>query len=406
MENTIIHSKYANTVHYLYNSEYNCIELKYETRTYFVDIQDSCDILNLNKHFILYKNEDEYPSYIANSKHHTLIQFIYKISNTSSGYEFMNNNKYDLRRCNVKIYHKFNDYFKDKNVVKYIPGHYFEIGKTAYEMKNPIWVINENENNIYFMYCEKDTLIKLCQKSYEIILDFEKENHCKMTWFKGSNGYIMTHLSNNKLLYIHQVITGCYGNGRGTSNISVDHIDEDPLNNTYDNLRIATREEQEQNSKGIKQGTKRERQKNAQALPDGITQDMLHKYVVYYKNWLNKEKTKYREYFRIEKHPLLEKCWETTKSNDVSIQDKLKCVIDTITNLEKGILPMKPESSLPKYIFISKMRNKNYLSFEKRTSDKRLNMKMVLPDEYTFEEQLQIFNEKIIAKYSVEHSVI
>ena len=53
-------------------------------------------------------------------------------------------------------------------------------------------------------------------------------------------------------IFIHQIITGCYGNGKGTKNISVDHIDQDPLNNCYDNLRIATREEQQNNQNGIK----------------------------------------------------------------------------------------------------------------------------------------------------------
>ena len=56
-----------------------------------------------------------------------------------------------------------------------------------------------------------------------------------------SNGYISCHLN----IHIHQVITGCMGNGKGTNTISVDHLDRNPLNNCFDNLRIATREEQQ-----------------------------------------------------------------------------------------------------------------------------------------------------------------
>jgi len=37
----------------------------------------------------------------------------------------------------------------------------------------------------------------------------------------------------------------CYGNGRGTANISVDHVDRDKMNNTMDNLRLATLIEQQ-----------------------------------------------------------------------------------------------------------------------------------------------------------------
>ena len=165
-------------------------------------------------------------------------------------------------------------------VVEYNNGHVKTIGKDANIMKNPFWKIKENDNETILMYCETTTLIKLCQKSLDKILDYEKSlNNTKLTWYKGLNGYNQTHNSaDGKVYYIHQIITGCYGNGKGTKNISVDHIDRDPLNNTLDNLRIATREEQEQNSKGIKTGTKRERKHDAQNLPDGITQEMIKKY--------------------------------------------------------------------------------------------------------------------------------
>jgi len=270
-------------------------------------------------------------------------------------------------------------------------------------MKNPMWIIEENEKEIILMYCEKNTIIKLCEKSYEKILDFEKQINEKLTWYLLQNGYVCSRIpKDGTILYIHQIITGCHGNGKGTTNVSVDHIDRNPLNNTYHNLRIATRKEQEQNSKGIMDGTKRERQRNARPLPEGIQQSMLRKYVVYYHTVYNKEKNLSREYFRIEKHPKLDKIWETTKSGKVSIIEKLQQANKVIDDLEQNIYPEKLESKLPKYVSINCSRNKEQLCYDKRIDGISKNLKMVLPDEYDINEQLKIFNERIKAKYEGE----
>jgi hypothetical protein len=258
------------------------------------------------------------------------------------------------------------------------------MGQDANIMKNPIWKVKENDKEYLLMYCEKDTLCKLCIESYKKILDFEidKNSGKKLTWYKATNGYIQTHNFEHKCYYIHQIITNCYGNGGGTKNISVDHIDQNPLNNTLENLRVATRKEQEQNSKGIKQGTKRERKSSAKDLPEGITQDMLKKYVVYYQEWLNKEHTREREYFKVEKHPKLNKIWIGKKSNKISIQEKLEQANKIVDDLENDIYPNKDTPTLPKYVSLIVMRDKPHLVFEKKIDGKRLNLKMILPEEY------------------------
>jgi hypothetical protein len=143
-----------------------------------------------------------------------------------------------------------------------------------------------------------------------------------------------------------------WGNGKGTSVVSVDHLDRNPLNNRYDNLRIATMQEQQKNSKGTADdGTKRERNHSARALPAGITQDMMKKYVVYYFEYLDKEHTRSREFFKVEKHPKLEKPWMTSKSEKVSLLQKLEAANKVVSDLDKGIFPedTAPAAVLPKY---------------------------------------------------------
>ena len=384
---------------YSMNEELFCGEIYYNGRTYLVDLKDKDKIINFNKNFVFTNKDDIYPSYSCNYKKFSYIEFLFSYSPESVCYIFLNNNHYDLRKCNVQIYHLYHkNIIQNYNVNEYVNGHYLSTGQDANIMKNPIWKIQENGKEYLLMYCEKDTICKLCVESYNKILDYENNlnNNKKITWYKHQNGYILC--SNN--LYIHQIITGCYGNGKGTTNVSVDHIDQDPLNNTWENLRIATRKEQEQNSKGIKPGTKRERKHNAQDLPDGISQEIMKKYVCYYKDYADKDKKILREYFRVEKHPKLDKLWSTTKSNKITIQEKLAQANKVVDDLDNDIYPDKNEA-LPKYVSLVISREKPHLVFEKRIDDKRLNIKMVLPEDYDLQGQLEKFNEKVKEKYDI-----
>jgi hypothetical protein len=126
----------------------------------------------------------------------------------------------------------------------------------------------------------------------------------------------------------------------------------------------------------------------------------MRKYVVYYHEWLDKEKTKEREFFKVEKHPKLKDIWFSSKSTKVTILDKLHQANKVVDDLEKDIHPLKEDDEAPKYISLVTFREKKHLVFEKRMSDgKRLNFKMVLPNTYELSEQLTIFDERILKKY-------
>ena len=62
---------------------------------------------------------------------------------------------------------------------------------------------------------------------------------------------------------------------------------------------------------------------------------MMKKYVVYYHEWRDKEKTKERDFFRVEKHPKLNKPWSTSKSTTLSIKDKLEQANKYVEELDK-----------------------------------------------------------------------
>jgi hypothetical protein len=70
--------------------------------------------------------------------------------------------------------------------------------------------------------------------------------------------------------------------------------------------------------------------------------------------------------------------------------------------LEKDVYPEVKEHILPKYVSLVISREKPHLVFEKRTQDKRMALKMVLPEDYHLQEQLIILNEKIKEKYKGE----
>ena len=83
-------------------------------------------------------------------------------------------------------------------VIEYIPGHYTKLGVDAYIMKNPLWkVLTENGEEELLMYCEKNTLCKLCDESYKKILNYEKTllGGKKITFYRQQNGYISSNIS-------------------------------------------------------------------------------------------------------------------------------------------------------------------------------------------------------------------
>ena len=157
------------------DGQLNCGTITYGDKIYFLDYKDKDKIINFNKNFVFNEyDKEDYPSYTSNYKRFTYLDFIFNYNSESIIYIFKNGNKYDLRKCNVEIYHLYHkNIIENYNVIEYIPGHYLTVGQHANIMKNPLWRIIENEKEYILMYCEKDTICKLCSESYKKILDYE-----------------------------------------------------------------------------------------------------------------------------------------------------------------------------------------------------------------------------------------
>jgi len=81
---------------------------------------------------------------------------------------------------------------------------------------------------------------------------------------------------------------------------------------------------------------KRERKQTAQSLPPGITHNMMKKFVVYYREFINLKNGKRipREYFKVESHPKLARPWVTSKSVKVPLLEKLKDANEYVMKLD------------------------------------------------------------------------
>lgn len=287
--------------------------------------------------------------------------------------------------------------------------------------KNPIWVVNDDGKEILLLFVEPNILCKLCRESYQKIVDFEQKNRSgkNLSWTKkdkhNENVKYIRANHNGTAIYIHQIIMDWYGHGSGTGDLSVDHIDRNPLNNTLGNLRIATSEEQHQNCKGILPNTKKERRNDAKQLPDEINRDEIPKYITYNVNTYGKNNEFTREFFRIEGHPILlssQTTWSSTTKKSVSLQDKLKQTIEAIDYLNNNsVLPEKIERELPQYVSYYVERENHLLVWQKHGDDQRLSRKITLENNYyelskeDQESELQRLNREVIKKYDKKYSI-
>jgi hypothetical protein len=182
-----------------------------------------------------------------------------------------------------------------------------------------------------------ECVLLYCKPGIYIIVDFDKlEELEKHTWCIMKSGYVAAHITmNNKqvMITMHALLMNHIGHGKGQT--SVDHINQNKLDNRMANLRLASQSEQNANRGKVS------RKHNARELPEGLTQEDLPKFIVYYKEKIypvtETNKDKRREFFCVEKHPLqnlkaaeptayvdtIKVNWATSKADAKTIPEKL-----------------------------------------------------------------------------------
>ena len=279
-------------------------------------------------------------------------------------------------------------------------------GKYKGQQRNMYWEVRDNicnatsSNHIfdtfYIMHIKDNIYTKISNEDIDKVLNY---NNIRPSWHLSSTGYITSHINNKDtkiFMYLHQYIMDVHNEDLSNYEKTVDHINNDKLDNRRENLRLVNMSVQNSNR------PKCERRSDACDLPDGINQNDIPKYVIYGKEIMNKDTGDFREYFYISNHPKLDKLWTTSKSNKINIIEKLKIAKLKIQELDEEITHEEFNKSvnnenkidLPNYITLVK----NSLIFDRRHDDKRYNLKSILKSE-NIQNELNIFIDNINKKY-------
>ena len=373
-----------------------------------LDIEDGLTInklKNLNSNSFSFDSENEVWIYNNYKSSISLVKLLYPNEKIKL-IDFKNNDVNDYRRDNILLTldERFINNFNIPNGYQVLnTGQSYKVseGKFAGQYRNMYWKVRDNENETYYLIHIKDDIYtKISKRDINKVLNYD---NVRPSWYINSNGYIGStiRINNNvKQIYLHQLIMDVHNEDLTNYEKTVDHINHDKLDNRRQNLRLVNMSVQNANR------DKAERRVDACELPNCIEQKDLPKYVVYRKEFLDKEKNKFREYFYICNHPKLEKNWDTTKSNEISIKEKLRLVKLKLQELEGDITEKQyiketgqdKQIDMPPYIRLTNTRNKMHLVFDKRDNEDRLGFTMVLKS-INIQKELDNFIEQVNKKY-------
>ena len=216
--------------------------------------------------------------------------------------------------------------------------------KAGIEQNWGYYATDPDSKDCVLMYCNPGLFTIIDRSVLEQIRSVHEK---KVSWYVMTTGYVGCHTSidgKSTCLTLHQVLMNHYGHGK--EGPSIDHINRNKLDNRLHNLRIVTQSIQNSNRDKVS------RHRSAKELPRELDDEKMPIFVVYYKDKVGKDKDSYREFFTVEGHPiqrekekgiindqtgqLKSRRWSTTKSNAISIKEKLKfatCYVDELNKL-------------------------------------------------------------------------
>ena len=217
---------------------------------------------------------------------------------------------------------------KEHDIIESFNGKIIFEGKHSGYEKNKYYLVkNKNtEEEYYIIDCGKLQLVKVDKDNINKIISI------KNSWYIMSNGYVLSVIQ-DKQIYMHAYLMNHSGNGKGQ--ISVDHINQNKLDNRMCNLRLATQSEQNIN----KIYSKYENSKYNLNRPEGMENIKLPRNIEYKFEYRDKEKkTGIREYFVLT-HPNCppygkKKCVVSSKSTDKTAIEKLNFIIERMKELD------------------------------------------------------------------------
>ena len=373
-----------------------------------IDLKNSMIIGRLKKFndndSLIYDYEKNLWVYKCYKSSTSLIEILYPNKKIIS-VNFLNLDHNDYREQNLliteKIIEKINPPSNYKILSEGEPYHIKE-GKFAGQFRNMYWKIEDNNITYYLMHIKDDIFTKISKRDIKKVLLF---NDKRPSWYMGNNGYISTTIRINgekSFIYLHQLIMDVHDEDLTSFEKTVDHINCDKLDNRRDNLRLVNMSVQNSNR------DKATRRSDACELPDNLVQSDLPKYVIYRKEILDKETNKSREYFYISGHPKLDKTWETTKSNKISIKEKLKLAKLKLQQLDEIISNaqynqqsgLNQKIDLPTYYRLSNERNKQQFIYDRKVNNIRQTCRMVLQSN-DINQELEKFKKIVSEKYPV-----